>query len=326
MKSFLKKSAILGLLWLLLFVAFSVTYAQDTTIRIADDSSSGTYKTMLGELVAVCGTDQFNIQEVSLGGGAPGNLNALYINKADAAFLHSDVFLSQSQADTSYNRFKTLVALWPESIHVLVLTQSKTSKAGALSFGKAQFHTLSDLAGYTVGAAGGGVFTAKVLQGQGQGGFQVQEFNAGGDVIAALNRGDIAAAIFVGAAPLPNLQNLPNKANYRLIPIGETIANRVSGVYRQSKITGYQGLQTGPVTTLAPLAVILTKTFSTPAKINAQRALRHCVSEHLGELQDGYSPNWQNVTAGDAGTLNNYLDLGLDKTAPTKGNTARVRK
>ena len=321
MRPFFKKFAVLAVLYGLLFVAFNVTYGQDNTIRVADDSSSGTYHTMLGEVVSVCGSDQFNIQEVNQGGGAPGNLNALFNNKADAAFLHSDVFLAQSQADTSYNRFKTLVALWPESIHVLVLTNSKTSKTGWASIGKAQFNSLQDLAGYTVGAAGGGVFTAKVLQGQGQGGFQVQEFDSGSSVIKALDNGIIAAAIFVGAAPLPNLDKLPNKQNYRLIPIGENIANRVSGVYRTAKITGYSGLQTGPVSTLAPLAVILTKTFSTPAKQNAQRAFRACISQHLGELQDGYSPNWQNVTAGDTGTLNNYLELaGGTTTTPRKRN------
>lgn len=301
----------IGLLYALSIA--SVVFAQDNTIRIADDSSSKTYHEMLGQLVAVCSSDQFTIQEVNIGGGAPGNLNALYNNKADAAFLHSDVFMAQQQSDTSYNRFKTLVALWPESIHVLVLTNSKTSKTGTFSFGKASFNSLQDLAGYTVGAAGGGYFTAQILQGQGQGGFQVQSFNGGQDVITALNNGTIAAAIFVGAAPLPILEQLPNKQNYKLIPIGENIANRVSGVYRPSKITGYQGLQSGPVSTLAPLAVVLTKTFSTPAKQNAQRAFRTCVYQHLGELQDGYSPNWQNVTAGDTGTLNNYLEL----SAPT---------
>ncbi len=53
----------------------------------------------------------------------------------------------------------------------------------------------------------------------------------------------------------------------------------------------------------------MTKPFQTPAKQNAQRALRGCFSSHLAELQDSYSPNWQLVTPNDPGVLNNYLEL-----------------
>lgn len=300
-----------------LFSLFAVlaVFAQNTnTLRVADDSSSGTYKKMLGELVSVCSTEDFTIQEVAVSGGAPGNLDALYNNKADAAFLHSDVFIANAQADPSYNRFKTLVALWPEPIHILALRASKTKKN---VFQTVTFNSLTDVAGFTVGAAGGGVFTARLLQGQGQGGFTVQEYPTGADVIKALDNGEIAVAIFVGAAPLPNLEKL-NKANYKLIPIGDSIANRVVGVYRPTKIT-YNGLTNGPVSTLASVATLLTKTFQTPAKVKAQAALRACFVQHLAELQDSFSPNWQTVQPNDEGTLNNYLNL------PTTATTTRKR-
>ena len=297
------KKAVFGLL----LVLFAVMSASAQQLKIADDSSSGTYKKMLGEVIGVCSTDEFSISEIAVSGGAVGNLDALVNNKVDAAFMHSDVFLSNSQADPSYNRFKTLVALWPEPIHVLVLRQSKTSKNGTFSFGKAEFNSLSDLQGYTVGAAGGGVLTARILTGQGQGGFTVVDGGSGANVLKQLDNGDIAAAIFVGAAPLPNLEAL-DKTKYRLIPIGERIGQNVSNVYRQAKIA-YPGLTNGPITTLAPLATLVTKPFQTPAKVNAQRALRACFSSHLPELQDSYSPNWTLVTPNDQGVLNNYLDI-----------------
>lgn len=303
-------------LFALLFVALSPVYGQ-SSLRIAADSSSGTYNKMLGEIVNLCATDEFSIAQASgVSGGAPGNLEALYNNRADAAFLHSDVFLYNSQADSSYNRFKTLVALYPEPIHVLVLRDSKTSKSGTFSFGKAQFNTLSDLTGYTVGAAGGGVYTSRILTGQGQGGFTVQPFDKGSDVIKALTDGTIAAAIFVGAQPLPNIEQL-NKSQYKLIPIGETIASRVSNVYRTAKIN-YPGLTNGPIVTLAPVATLLTKNYSTPAKVAAQRNFRSCFNEKLAELQDSGSPNWQDVQANDHGVLNNWLDLPDGPTAVTR--------
>lgn len=113
---------------------FTVSAFAQATLRIADDSSSGTYKKMLGEIIAVCSDDSFNIAEAAgVTGGAIGNLEALYNNKADAAFMHSDVFFANAQADPSYNKFKTLVALYPEPIHVLALRTSKTKKPGYFS-------------------------------------------------------------------------------------------------------------------------------------------------------------------------------------------------
>lgn len=283
----------------------SVAHADDLSLVIADDSSSGTYKKMLGEIISVCGTEGFNITEAQgVSGGAPGNLDALMNNKAQAAFLHSDVFFANSQADPTYKRFQTLVALYPEPIHVLALRVSKTPKKGMLTFGKAEFVSLSEMQGQTIGAAGGGVYTAKILKGQGNGGFNVNSYDSGKDAIAALDNGEVSAVIFVGAAPLPNLVTL-DRTKYKLLPVGEAIAGNVKGVYRPVTIS-YNGLTQGPIQTLAPLATILTRKFSTPKKIAAQRHFRECFYKHLDELKDSGSPNWQAVEAADHGVLDWY--------------------
>jgi TRAP-type uncharacterized transport system substrate-binding protein len=289
-------------------VAASIHSQQSSTIRVADNSSSGTYAEMLAQVINACPSDQFVIVEAKNDGGAVGNLNALFNNEADAAFMHSDVFAFNAQQDpVNYSQFKTLVALWPEQIHVLALRNSKTRKYGIKTV---DINSLADTAGYNVGAAGGGVITATVLKGPGR--YNVVSFNTGGEVIAALDRGDIAAAIFVGAAPLPNLKKLP-RDTYKLVPVGDSITGSASAnFYRQSKIN-YPNLTTGPVATLAPLATLITKPFRTAGKVNAQRALRACFNNKLADLQDNGSPNWQSVTANDQGTLNNYLDLPASK-------------
>jgi TRAP-type uncharacterized transport system substrate-binding protein len=274
-------------------------------IKIAASSSSGTYQKMLGELIGVCSTDAFPITMAQNEGGAPGNLDALVNNRAQAAFLHSDVYFANAQADPTYKRYKTLLALWPEPIHVLALRTSKTGRKG-FSLGKQEFTSLQDAKGFRVGAAGGGVFTSRILTGQGEGGFEVVPFNTGAEVIDALNKGDIALAIFVGAAPLPNLEKLDHTA-YKLIPVGETIAARVKGVYREVNIN-YAGMTDGPLKTLAPLATLLTRQYQTEARIAAQRHLRQCFYQKLPQLQDEGSPNWQQVSASDRGVLD-WLDL-----------------
>lgn len=292
---------------LLIIALFSTSVRADSdtnTIIIADDSSSGTYKKMLGEIISHCSSDELVIKEAKgVTGGSPGNLDALINNKAQAAFLHSDVFLANAMSDPTYKRFQTLIALYPEPIHVLALKQSKT-KGGRLGFSTIEFNTLSDLSGYKVGAAGGGVFTAKILTGQGKGGFDVVQYNGGKEVIAALEAGEVSAAVFVGAAPLPNLETI-DKNKFKLIPIGESISGNVKGVYRSATIN-YAGLTTGPVQTLAPVATLMTRKYSTPKKVAAQRHLRDCFNKSLDELKDNGSPNWQQVEANDRGVLDWY--------------------
>lgn len=282
----------------------------DNRITVAADSSSGTYVKMLNEVVARCDSDKLNITQAKNGGGAPGNLDALVNNQAQAAFLHSDVYQFNAQADSQYAKFQTLVALYPEPIHVIVLRDSGLTAGGHLGFGSSAvvFNNLGDLKGYIVGAAGGGVYTAKILTGQGQGGFQVVAYNKGDEVIAALQNHQIQAAIFVGAAPLPNLAALP-RGVYKLIPIGEVIGAQVSGVYRPTTINyASNGMTVGPVKTLAPVATLLTRKYSTPTKVNAQIEFRRCFYAHLDELKDEGAPNWQQVDAGDQGVIK-WLEL-----------------
>lgn len=141
--------------------------------------------------------------------------------------------------------------------------------------------------------------TASILSQQGGANFQVLDLQSGGAVIPALDNGTIDAAIFVGAAPLPNLEKL-NKVNYKIVPVGDAIGSRVSNLYRTAKIN-YPVLTNGPITTLAPIATLLSKNFSTPGKVQGQAMMRKCVADHLGDLQDNGSPNWADVTANDHG-------------------------
>lgn len=296
----------------------SLAFADQDAIRItvAADSSSGTYAKMLGEIIGVCNSDKLDIEQAKNGGGAPGNLDALVNNKAQAAFMHSDVYFANSQADSSYAKYQTLIALYPEPIHVLVLRQSKTKKQGLTNFGYQQFATLSDLKGFKVGAAGGGVFTARILTGQGEGGFTVVQFNTGGDAISALQNGQIDAAIFVGAAPLPNLEKLSG-ATFRLIPVGDNIGSHVSTVYRSASINYSNGLTNGVLKTIAPVATLLTRKYSTPAKVAAQREFRNCFYRNLDQLKDDGSPNWQSIEANDHGVLPWY-EIPSDDSAAKK--------
>ncbi len=168
-----------------------------------------------------------------------------------------------------------------------------------------------------VGAAGGGVLTLQVLNGTGDAGVIVTSYNSGKEVIPALDNGDVAAAVFVGAQPLPNIAGLPNKGNYKLLPIYDPVATKVGNVYRKSKVN-YPGITSAPIDTLAPVATLMTRRFSTEKKVAAQRALRNCFEDKLDELQDTKSRVWQDVKKGDPGVLLNWLELPAPAVRPRK--------
>lgn len=298
----MRKNIAAGLAAVLLLLPCATLANGGSGLTIASDSSSGTYRKMLNELKAVCG-NSVPIQEADNHGGAVGNLQALTDNQVNAAFLHSDVYIAQKQADPSLSRFETLVALYPEAIHVLALKNSKSKKGPNPFAGATQFNSLADTAGFPVGAAGGGVFTLQIIQGSANAGFsEVKAYNSGDDVISALDRGEIAAAVFVGAAPLPNLQKL-EKNQYKILPMGDRISSKLPrSVYHEVTIN-YSGLTFGPIKTFAPIAVILTRKYNTGDKVQAQRAFRNCFNKNLNNLKDNASPSWQNVTPGDHGPL-----------------------
>ena len=180
---------------ILLALLFSTSANAQTppTLLIAAASSSGTYHTMLGQIMNYCNGPSLSIKEVPIKGGATDNLAALVDNDVSAAFMHSDVIYAKSAADAQYREFKTLVALYPEEIHVLALKDSGLKTKGKWGTGMGAqpivFNTLADLAGYTVGAAGGGALTANVLKGTGEVPFHVHAYDTGAEVIPALDWG-----------------------------------------------------------------------------------------------------------------------------------------
>ncbi len=281
---------------------------------VADASSSGTYKEMLGQVKGVCNSDDYDIVEADVKGGATDNLAALLANKVSAAFLHSDVIYFYGRTEPKYHDYKTLVALYPEDIHIVALRSSGIKAGGYAGTGigakVVEFTTMTDLAGYKVGAAGGGVITARILSGEGEGHFDVVQYNSGADVLAALGKNEIQAAVFVGGAPLTNVAALSADA-YKLLSINEAAATRLSGVYRRTTIN-YVNLHSDNVPTLAPMATIVTRKYTVAKFVAPQRRFRECFYAGLTELQEtpGNHPKWQLVNPDDHGVWEWYEFLG----------------
>ncbi len=291
--------------------------AEVHVLNVAAASSSGTYGKMLDEIIQVCSNGDLTItQNKDVKGGAVGNLGALVNNQVFAAFMHSDVLQAAQAADSAYSKYKTLVALYPEEIHVLALRQSKEKTGGMFGVGGTikEFNSLVDLDGFKVGAAGGGVKTEQILKGMANAGFIAITYEKGEEVMAALRAGDINAAIFVGGAPLPNIVTL-SADEFKLIPLGEAISSKLGGFYRPAKIT-YDNLHASQVVTMAPMATIVTRELKTKKFVDTQVAFRKCFFEHLDEIKEtpGFHPKWQQVMSWDRGVIP-WLDLPGDMPA-----------
>ncbi len=310
---------LVGMVALVAMFAPPALRADPMKLLIAADSSSGTYKQMVAEMQQFCSTDDLKIELFENTGGAVGNLEALTTNKVNAGFLHSDVAFASAMFDKRYNDYKTLLALYPEDIHILVLRNSKAKVGGLYGVGAStkEFNSLGDLDTFDVGAAGGGVKTMQILKGQGGANFNAISFDKGDDVLSALRDGKIHAAIFVGGAPLPNMEKL-SWQEFKLIPVGDSIASRLSAIYRPTKLT-YANLHAAQVATLAPMATLLTRVYKTKKFVDAQAAFRKCFYDHLDEMKEtpGLHPKWQEVEAWDHGVWE-WLSLPGDQEQPTK--------
>lgn len=290
-------------LWALLIAVPSLSQAQE--LKIADGSSSGTYQDFVKQIVSVCGTTIHVVEIPST--GAVDNLDKVINNDANAAFLHSDVIWNRNQrAPEDVANIKTLLALFKEDVHFVALNKPY-KEGGWKSMGSsgANLDSINDLKDLSVGAAGGGFITANVIRLQSEITYKVVSFESGKDVMAALNNGTIAAAVFVGAAPLPNLKDLGK--DYKILSISESTRDKLKSVYRPTTIT-YTKMSPTAVQSVAADSLLVSRVYKTPKFSQALQAFRSCFYRNLDELKEtpGTHKAWQQVDQSNHGKWNWY--------------------
>jgi TRAP-type uncharacterized transport system substrate-binding protein len=298
---------------------------QMPTLLIADDSSSGIYKRFWAEMQGVLKSDpnfQLQFKEIDPAGGAVGNLEALINNQASIAFMHADVLkfrLMNSQEDLT--KFKVFMTLFNEDVHFLTKRANKmTGGWGGYNQTEVKLTDVMSLgsqyAGYqcVVGAAGGGFVTANVIRSIGQVNYKVVKYNSGTDVMAALEKGEIDAAVFVGASPLPNLEKL--NGEYRLLPISAGLSDRLRSVYKPTTIT-YAKMDPSPVTTVSAKCLMVSKEYKGKRMIAQLDEFRKAVYAGLPDIQEtpGNHPKWSQVDPSVRSTFP-WLSLPSDKPLP----------
>lgn len=283
----------------LALAAAALLPAAQAQMRVATGKAGDTYSSMLRQLNARCSGD-VAIMEVP-SAGSNDNINQLVGNQVNAVFTQSDVLWLRARTEDLAD-VKTLLALHPEQVHIVARTSSGIKEGGTLGYGAKEvvFNDITSLAGRKVGAAGGSLITAQVIRLQSEIPFQVVQLETGDAVLQALASGQIAAAVFVGGAPLGTVSKLG--PDHKLLPIPAPVVEKLKGVYRPARLN-YQRMNAAGVATVATDALFVTRQYKTPKMTNALAKLRQCAHDAVDELKEttGTHPAWRYVDASNKG-------------------------
>lgn len=280
--------------------------AQAQQVKVATGGPKGTYHALFNNIAEKCGNEMAMIEVPS--SGSLENLDKLAGKEVGAAFMQTDALFASAQGRDLGN-IKTLVAFNREAAHVVVLSASGMKSGGVAGFGGKEvvFNSVEDLAGLKLAAAGGSMITAQLVKLQGQVNYTVVPAADNDTALAMLKKGEVQAVMMVGGQPLGNVKALG--AEYRLIGFKPTTVELLKTVYVADKLS-YPKLSATAVGTIATEALLVTRTYNTPDKLNMLAAFRSCVYQHIGEWQDadGAHPAWAQVDAANKGKWA-YYDL-----------------
>lgn len=277
--------------------------AQSLNISTGDSKSGSTYSKMFRELSAKCKADgSISLQEQESSGSLE-NVDRLAANTTNGAIVQTDVLYLQSKSDDKLNRVKTLVSLHPEEVHVIARADAKVG--GRCVMGKCiggdGLQSVEQLAGQKIGAAGGSVVTAKVIQLLGQVGFEIVEMPNSGEAMKQLDAGAVQAVVAVGGAPLGFAEKLGPQ--HRLLGFGDGTVEKLKSVYVPAKLTYRKMATSSGVRTIATEAVLVVQDYKTPRTVEGLSKLRACVTQNIDELREanGTHPKWKDVDPANRG-------------------------
>lgn len=288
--------------------AASVGYAQQ--LQVATGGASGTYSTMFKQLTMVCGNTA-TLAEKNTSGSSE-NVDLLVGNQVNAAFVQSDVLYLRARTEDLTN-VKTLIALHPEAIHVVVRADAAVKSGGYLGVGgtSTPITQVEQLAGRKIGAYGGSLVTAQVIRLQSEIAYNVVSFENEAGLKDALGKGTVDAGLFVGGAPLGTVASMGD--GYRVIGMQPATVKKLEGVYRPGTVN-YRKMNSVGVPTVVIDALFVTREYKTDRMVASLSALRACALAKLDDLKEttGTHPAWQTVEAGNKGKWA-YYDLPARK-------------
>ena len=288
-------------------LSFSLFAQEKFIIAGGGGAKNGSvYSDMLGTIAATCSTDAMTIEEQITTGGVQ-NLDLLKGNKVKAAIIPSDVLAAAKFNNaSSVAQIQTLFTLHTEAAHLIARADIK--KEGGYGIGKLKFggtdvayNNPEDLKGRRVGAVGGSVVTANILNDMLRYGWVVDStsYKSNSELATALTSGNVDAIVISAGLQSDAVKKIVG--NFKLIPLrGNADTDKV---YKSVKVE-YPNLNGGrAVDTLGARALMVTRTWRSQEMLDQLGTFRACFQTNAGKIQDkdGTHPAWQDVNAEDKG-------------------------
>lgn len=279
-------------------VAFaSIVGAQGLRrLRLASGSQGGTYYTMALNMKTYC--DEGVSLDVQQTGGADENIAALMANKADIAIVQKDILFKRSKYgnDQAVKNFLAVMPLHPEAMHLIVLEKSGMTKFSQFGATKGRLGgLLGGNPAKKVAAYGGSIESAEIIKAMTEVNFELVVVADRKAALGALSSGQVDAVLAMGGVPMEWVEKELQRGVHRLVEFDASYET-VQGAYKRSNLT-YSKLGVNGLKTIATDAVLITRNFTTPEKVQAVSLLRKCVWTKLNEMKeaDDTHGQWQNV-------------------------------
>lgn len=297
-----------------LFASAAFGQGMTKAMVISTGSPAGAYNPMGTDLVEICQLG--NSTGVIQSGGSIDNHNNIWEKQpamASAGIFQYDFALYMREKDPRWMQSMQVVArLHDEYLQIIVLDRKieeggvNLSWLGAGRVGGTTtiLQSFDSLKGRTVYAWGGSFYSANVLSDKfglglqvvdlsgtapdGKGGYAKVEKNAAPQKVAAMliAQGKGVAVIAVGAANLSWVSEANGYGKqWKLLPVSNDQHAKVAGTYGIGKVS-YLNLSGGQVQTLTVPALLMTRKYTTEARVAPIVAVQNCIQTKIDALRD----------------------------------------
>ncbi len=294
----------------------SVAFGQGTTkaMVISTGSAAGAYNPMGNDLVDICQLG--NSIDVIQSGGSIDNHNNIWEKQpatASSGIFQYDFALYMRDRDPRWLQSMQVVArLHDEYVQIIALNQELKDGGwtipgiGRVGGSTVVLQSFDSLRGRTVYAWGGSWYSANVLSDKfglglqvvdlsgtvpdGKGGYAkvVKDQKPEPEKVAAMlvAQGKGVAVVAVGATNLSWVSEANGYGKqWKLLPVSNDQHAKVAGTYGIGKIS-YLNLSGGQVQTLTIPALLMTRKYTTDARVAPILAVQNCIQTKIDDLRD----------------------------------------
>lgn len=330
----------------------SAAFGQGMTkaMVISTGSPAGAYNPMGNDLLNICqiGSSTGVIES----GGSIDNHNNIWEKQpamASSGIFQYDFALYMRDRDPRWQQSMQVVArLHDEYLQIIALNQELKEGGWTIpGIGKTiggstvVLQSFDSLKGRTVYAWGGSFYSANVLSDKfglglqvvdlsgtapdGNGGYKKVEKDAAPQKVAAMliAQGKGVAVIAVGGANLSWVSEANGYGKqWKLLPVSNDQHAKVAGTYGLGKVS-YLNLSGGQVQTLTVPALLMTRKYTTEARVTPIMAVQNCIQTKIDALRDegNNKSKWAEVDPKKALAFDGWpmfqAPAGMTVSAPT---------